>query len=401
MQQNKVACCYLTYNHSETVNHVLGAMCDSYRDHGIDIYIYDSSEDEKTEQVVKEFQEKGFDNIFYVDVRFIKDGNEKYLYVIQGNGLNHNYDYIWPSKDRTFFRGETLDSIVEAAKKDFDVIMVVDEEARWELRWPQIKDEYIDPVEFFAHYGALSTDWQGILRRTDTMSDTVDWESHISTYGLGAGNPFNQTISLFARLAELESPKIRVIHAGPNDSRNSTLSHSAWFKYLIEIWGEQWIAAINSLPEIYNGYKLSVIKSELGLPALFGSTDRLIYLREEGILNQETFSKLKPIWTMITDYPLEYAESILRSEEQKIYEEVVNLFLSSFSEHNYEAGYYLFQSNEWLRQVIVDDVYSDLENCYKIYRHEINEKGYSVLFADVDSMEMLVKRYRGIRDRNK
>ena len=48
-----VACCYLTYNHPEVVEQILERICDTYREKGIDIYYYDSSTDEKTEEIIK------------------------------------------------------------------------------------------------------------------------------------------------------------------------------------------------------------------------------------------------------------------------------------------------------------------------------------------------------------
>lgn len=70
--KNRVACCYLTYNHPEAMDEVLEHICVPYGEKGIDIYVYDSSENNDTENVVGKYIEKGQCRLFYVPVRFIK-----------------------------------------------------------------------------------------------------------------------------------------------------------------------------------------------------------------------------------------------------------------------------------------------------------------------------------------
>ena len=122
--KNKVACCYLTHEHPEVVDEVLDAVCEEYGKRGIDIYVYDSSEDDDTKEVVEKYVSKGLCDLYYVPIQFTKGkngGNEKYLYVLSGFGLEGDYDYIWPSKDRCWYSGNTLDEICAAIDEDHDI----------------------------------------------------------------------------------------------------------------------------------------------------------------------------------------------------------------------------------------------------------------------------------------
>lgn len=391
-----IASCYLTHNHPDVIDLVLENMCELYTSKGIDIYIYDSSPDDLTENVVKKYQEQGFDRLFYVDVRFIDGCDEKMLYILQGKGLNKHYDYIWPTKDRCFFVGDALDKIVESVNDDYDLVFALDEKDRWELRNPKYKDVYDDPVEFFSHYGQLTTNWEAVIRKTSTLLDDVDWEEYSEKYKLGK-NSFNQTITLFAKLSELDECRIRVIHHETNEKANCVLASSSWWDRLLKIWVDEWIAAIFMLPAIYDAHKLAIVKSELGLPALFGSTNTIVYLRNSGQLTPERYEQLKSMWSMITDYPLEYLEMIVRGEEQELFSMILDRFHNDLRDGNYEDAYYIFMANPWIKQTMSDEDYKDLEFCFVVYKNEINKKGYSVLFNDVDSLSELLEKYRSLK----
>ena len=393
-----VACCYLTYNHPEVVEQILERICDTYREKGIDIYYYDSSTDEKTEEIIKKYQDKGYDNIYYVDVKFIKSGDEKYLYVIQGNGLKKHYDYIWPTKDRIFFRGKALDEICESMEQGNDVIFAVNEEDRWELVIPKVKDVYEDPAEFFSHYGQLCTNWEAFIRKTSTMVDGVDWDAYAAKYKVGPDNNFNQLITGFARLSELEKCSIRVVHHEPMDKLCSVLAKSMWRNSFMKVWVDTWIPAIFSLPDIYNPHKLNIIKSELGLFSLFGSTESLIQLREEGILDYERYSALSDMWEMITDYPKEFFELLMLKDDSKMLTLIRERFEKAFAEKDYPKAYLLHIGNEWLSMTMEKEDYEIMKICFTVYKNEINKYGKSLLFEGVTSVNELISKYKSLTE---
>ena len=227
--KNKVACCYLTHEHPEVIDEILEKICKPYGDRGIDIYIFDSSESDDTRVIVEKYAQKGLCNLCYVPMQHTKGrdgGNEKYLYILKGYGLKGRYDYIWPTKDRCRFEGDTLDEICRAIEEGHDVILGVDERDRYELIKRQTREVYTDPVAFFGDYGALSTNWECLIRRVDTMLEPIDWDRYGKEYGVGLGCNFNQTLTTFVRLSEMDKCSVRVNRAGIEDRKSTRLNSS-------------------------------------------------------------------------------------------------------------------------------------------------------------------------------
>jgi cellulose synthase/poly-beta-1,6-N-acetylglucosamine synthase-like glycosyltransferase len=85
--KSSVALCYLTHNHPDVIQEVFENALDEYKSHGIDVFIYDDSDDDKTKDIVSAYMEKGYENLYYVDSHGLVNGDHKYLVVIQGAGL--------------------------------------------------------------------------------------------------------------------------------------------------------------------------------------------------------------------------------------------------------------------------------------------------------------------------
>ena len=392
-----IACCLLTYNHPDIVEQVLSLSAQSYAEHGIDIYLYDSSEDDATRLAVARF-ESFLPNVHYVDVKHISSGDAKFYEIIQGHYLPKHYDYIWPCKDRTFLADKTLDGVAKAIQNgDYDIVFAVDERDRWELRWPKVKDEYDDAVEFFSHYGQLTTNWVALIRKSETMIDSVNWQQLTDMYNLGDNN-FNQTLSLFGILADMDKPKIRVIHNEKAGMRESDLpsAKSLWYDKVINIWVEKWIPAIFSLPDIYNEHKMAVIQSELGLNSLFGGTDSLVFYRDIGAITLENYNAIRDSWSIISPIPTNIADLIFRGQDDKWQDIMMGDFVEAFKRKSYDEAYFIFNCCNRLKFILGEKIHSDLKICFNVYRDELHNKGYSALFEGVDSVDALILKYYSI-----
>lgn len=392
--KNKTACCYLTHEHPLVIEEVLENIAGPYSEKGIDIYIYDSSANDDTERIVDRYTANGCNRLFYIPVKNVANGDEKYLRVLSGEGLAREYDYIWPTKDRCWFTGDTLDKICEAIDADADVVFAVDERDRYELVKKRLKDEYTDPVEFFGDYGALTTNWECLIRRKSTLLDPIDWDDYIEKYNLGANNNFNQPVTLFARLAEMDAFSARIVRSGIEDKRYSDKAQPMWIDSMMNVWIERWIPSVYSLPSIYDEHKLSVIKTQLGHVSLFGSNDSLVRMRDSGALTPERVSQLQSMWQMISPLPKANLDRILAHDEDALFEEMFEEYRESFAEHDYEKGYYLFFQNNRISERFDFDDYVTLALSYYIFHREMRTRGYSILFDGVNSPEELIANFR-------
>ncbi len=394
--KNRVACCYLTHEHPQVMDEVLSRICKTYADKGIDIYVYDSSASSDTKEVVDRYISSGDADLYYVPMQFMKNekgGDAKYLEVLKGYGLDGEYDYIWPTKDRCWFEGETLDKICEAIDDNHDIVFALDERDRYELINRQLKQVYSDPVGFFGDYGALTTNWECLIRRKKTMLDPIDWEKYAREYNVGKGNNFNQTMTTFIRLSEMDICSIRVIESGLDDKRYSDKAAPIWKSEIFEIWIEKWIPTIYSLPIVYDGYKLSVIKTQLSHISLFGSNDALLFLKNSGAITAPRMELLRSMWNMISRVPFENLKRIMAGDEKALFEEQYDAFNASFVEKDYEKAYYLFIQNGWMSERLSKEDYRMIALSFYILSRD-TRRGYSHLFEGVDSVKALIERFK-------
>ena len=394
--KKKVACCYLTHEHSDVMDEVLRSICGPYGEKGIDIYVYDSSKSSDTKTVVDRYIASGAGNLFHVPMQSLqneKGGDAKYIEVLKGYGLVGEYDYIWPTKDRCWFEGQTLDEICEAIDEGHDIVFALDERDRYELIKKELHKLYTDPVEFFGDYGALTTNWECLIRKKSTMLDPIDWKRYERDHNVCKANNFNQTVTTFVRLSEMDSCSVRVIESGLDDKRYSDKAQPIWKSEIFEIWIDKWIPTIYSLPAVYDGYKLSVIKTQLGHISLFGSNDALLYLRNSGAVSDARMELLRTMWDMISRIPFENFVRIMAGDEKSLFEEQYSSFTASFAERDYEKGYYLFIQNGWMSKRFAPEEYRIIALSFYIFLRDMR-RGYSYLFEGVDSIAGLVERFK-------
>ena len=398
---HKVACCYLTHEHPEVMEEVLGKIYEPYGEKGIDVYIYDSSRSDDTKRVVDKYISRGVCTIHHVPMKHLSDekgGDAKYLEVTRGYGLVGEYDYIWPTKDRCWFEGQTLDEICDAIDEGHDIVFAVDERDRYEIIKRPTKSLYTDPVEFFADYGALLTNWECLVRRKDTMLDPIDWDLYAKEHNVCKDNNFNQTVTTLVRLSEMNSCSIKVIESGLDDKRYSDKAGPLWLSSILDIWIDRFIPAIFELPTIYDPYKMSVIKTQLGHVSLFGSNDALIFLRNTGTLTAKRAEQLRSIWNMISRLPISNLERILANDEDVLISELYDEYKKSFEENDHEKGYYLFIQNGRFGSMIPKDDYRILALSYYVYMKDMMRAGYSLLFKGVTCMEDLITKFRRLSE---
>lgn len=388
----KIALCYLTHNHPDTVRDVLEKDADLYQKYEIDVYFCDDGDDTFVPDLIKEYRERGYLNLYFADAHDAEGADGKYYNVIRQKYVTGEYDYIWPVKDRVYFSEKVLASVKEEAEKDFDALMVVNDFDRWEIKWYPIKDVYDKPEEFFLHYGQLTTNWQSMIFSTKTLLNVNDWSTYETVYHMGSACPFNQTLTTFIRLYELKNPLIRVIHIGVEDII-MTNGESAWLEHIFDLWIDKWISAIFSLPSIYDSHKMGVVKAETNLFCLFGSVDMLLILRENGVLTSEIYEKYKGIWPNISDVYVSDLELICKWEDEKLYNHIMDQFLDAIEGCDYDRAYYLFCGNGWMSQIWGDKVHEELRVAFYVYRLDRISKGRCDWIEGVDSLESLLERF--------
>lgn len=388
-----VACCYLTHNHRDTVEEILGRCLAEYAEHGIDICVYDDSDDDNTKAYTESVIAEGADNLFYIDAHEVNDGSEKMLMVLKGDGLPKKYDYIWPVKDRVCFTGSCLDRLCEALEKEYDVIQIANEYQRWDISRPMNKDVYTDAGEFYRDYVVYLTNWEGTIRKRDTMLDPVDWENYESRYGFDPMDSFFHPMSVVIRLAELDHFKAGIVRFEKDERFISDRTGSAWKELTFELWIDRWINSNYLLPAVFDPYKLEAIRSQTGLAELFGSVEHMMNFYSSGIYTNRIYTKYKEVWPLITDIPVEWLELISNGRNEDVIIRVIASFEKALSDHDYLWAHRLIATNKWFELIYDKETYNILCICFVIYKKDMMIKGRSYIFDGVSSVEDIVGRY--------
>lgn len=165
----KIAVCIPTYNHPKVVEDVLSKCIDDYTKCQIDMYYYDSSDNDETKEIVEKYQNTGYKNIFYVKIPSDIGGNQKMLIIFGEEGLKKEYEYIWLVKDRSFCPFITLNKILDEAKKGHDVIFLgcVNNGHMEENKI------YKKPAEFYQKWGWLATSWDTVIYKRDSILSNI------------------------------------------------------------------------------------------------------------------------------------------------------------------------------------------------------------------------------------
>ena len=291
----KIALCVFTYEHPETIDEVLENCIEYYYEYGIDIYYYDASKDLKTQEVIKKYREKGFDNIYHIH---LPENDERAEMAFRGEFLKKEYDYIWPSKDRSFCSKDVLEKIIMTLEDEHDVVLI-----GCLLNREDQKILYDDPVQFYCDWAWIATSIDTVIYNKKTMlAGFKKWKITI---------PFNWFYTfLFQKLAEMPKTDICVLAGKNMQILCSKKSASGWIPQVFEVWKDLWIEANDALPACYESYKAKVLKETASLPWILGGVRRLVELHEMGILVPQKLDAIKINWERVSDVPFDVVAAI-------------------------------------------------------------------------------------------
>ena len=284
-----------TYNHPEAVYDILGRSVQRLYDYKIDVYYYDGSSDTKTKEIVEAYRNMGFTNLYHIHLP--EDPNRPEM-IFTGEGMLHNYDYIWPCKDRCMFSEETLATVKECMEEDFDIILIGMYDHK-DIK----KNIYHNASDFYNDYAWRATSINTIIYRKQTMLNSFQHWIYPTV--------FNEYYNhLFHTISHMSDLNICAISGEKILIYDSPLASSVWINNIFKVWKDQWIEVNELLPECYAPYKDKVIKQAASLPWLLGDVPRLQELHEQGILIPERLHEVEPNWDRVSDVPFDIVKDI-------------------------------------------------------------------------------------------
>lgn len=288
----------LTYYHPEAVQEMLSLSAQYLYDLQIDVYYYDGSGDTRTKEVVESFRDKGFTNLYHLHYPESSQEDRAEM-IFSGQGMLHEYDYIWPSKDRCMFTDEVMKAVRDILEEDPDVVCLNKTFDHHGIH----KLIYHEPTKFYEIHGWDATSINTILFKKSTMIGSFQHWIYPTLFNFYYSH-------LFHTLARMDTMNICVLYGDHIMIYDSPSAFSLWENNVFKIWKDDWIKVNDLLPECYAPYKDYVIKVTASLPWLIGDVKRLQDFHNKGLLTPETMSKVEPNWERVSYVPIEIVREI-------------------------------------------------------------------------------------------
>ena len=292
-----------TCNRAESVKFLLEVTALGHRRRGADIIIYDSSSDDKTENVVKNIQKAGYFNVKYVRYSGVFDGFSLDHKIISAyKEFQDDYDYLWICRDGLIpVVDEIFDKIVYYKKKNIGCIIVDTKSRNYGFEAERYYNSNLDCCDFLIEQSSrLQTLGMLILSRSCSryLIQTVPLDD--KTYSLW------QMAAPFHAFAK---KPYEIVFFTRNVFAENLMASSThfWSKAtkLFEQWAYRWVKVISSLPNEYDDVKEKcfMIYTIDFHPFSVGA---IMKMRAYGGLRYSIIKKYKRYLNLVTKTPLWY-----------------------------------------------------------------------------------------------
>ena len=280
--KKKIAVCIPTYKRPRVVEDFLNTCSAYYLDSGIDIYYYDSSPDNYTEEIIKQYNRE---NIFYIRVPQEMPSNIKVYQIYKGYGLKKKYDFIWVCGDAIQYAKTAIDNLLKHLDMKYDIIQMDSRD------YGGIGNkEYTDYNIYLRDCAWELTLYGSAILNCHTMFDGVDWKYYKDIYNKKNLINFSHVIFYFTRICKLDTFRAYHISVDNKYFKSSYYKRkSGWYNDAFFILCESWVDAIESLPECYIYKEEAIMKH--GQYVMLKNAEDIAILKEPGIYNYKIYKK--------------------------------------------------------------------------------------------------------------
>lgn len=296
-RKKKLAVIIPTANRHQTIDKWLYLSVQSLQDNNIDIIIYDSSTDSKTEIVVQNYQFEGFDNVRY----------QRYTGIYDGFSLDHKvmaafeefsgqYEYLWACRDGLIVDGNIVSKEVYPAIKECADFIIVN--ALWRCEKRLGNKSYTDCRKLFHEQCMQMT----VLGATIVRSETI--QKILEEIPLEEGRNYSlwQPLAYFEYIANKKFLAMS-IEANIWNYNTSSAPKSHWKSQTMRQWCKEWYQVITNLPACYDPYKKDVLKIHMSDFHPFYARE-LIKIRASGGLKRSEIRENTHMLPYVCNTPL-------------------------------------------------------------------------------------------------
>lgn len=283
-----------TYNRADSIEYYLQTQLKNFSNNDIDVWIYDSSDNELTKKCVENYQQKGYTNLFY---KFYSINDDEYGVWKTYYGLLEcakEYKFVWLSGDTTIIQINNIANQVKSCMEErYDIIHI------YRSKDVHNSQAYSDCCEIFRLFWWSMTHWcSTILSSGILMAMRRNME-----YNLKQKDSFFTITSLFEFMA-FHEVRFYYIKDSLFTVSPFRLKSTAHLKTgILQSWAKGQSESIDALPEIYDKYK-SITKKSIDRNIYLFSFGGVIYLRADGNITMEKVREYKKYIKMVTKTPL-------------------------------------------------------------------------------------------------
>lgn len=289
-----------TANRANDIEYYLRMKYEEYALFGVDIIIFDSSDDDKTERVVKKYQDREDSTVIY----------HRYTGYFDGVSIDHKvmkayemyasqYEYLWPCRDGLLINiREVYRDLLDAFEQKVDSVIVY----AWYQNYEGLPERQSQSdcreilVQHCRHMAILGASiFSSHFIKAVLESEPVD---EIKNYGLW------QPMAMFHYWA-IHTPNVVSLVRNVFTLNTHVTSISFWNKKgrALWQWGKRWYEMVNALPAEYDAVKKDIMIIEMADFTPFAQA-QLVIMRANGSLTRKTFQENKEYLAHVTHVPL-------------------------------------------------------------------------------------------------
>lgn len=295
----KLALCMPTYNRCEVVQDFLERCADNYTSAGIDIYIFDSSDNDNTKIVVEKWNQHSSYQINYIHMSSDIHPNVKVLKIFEKFGSNDLYDFIWLSGDAIQYSHNGIKQIISSLDIKYDILDIYYKDCE------NIgKKEYSDCNEFLKDCAWELTLFGASILNTNTMLKNINWEELIFNSCKEDIVNFSHVSFYYNQILQVENFLALRLPVNTCDFTSSFYKkESGWVNNTFEIFCVSWLKTIEGLPSVYDPSKSIAIKKH-GRYVMLRNPHDFYLLKKRNIYNFKVFLKYRKQLPKVSDVPL-------------------------------------------------------------------------------------------------
>ena len=286
-----------TYNRELTLEFCLKASGTRLFEYGVDLIIFDSSDNDRTKELVKKYNDEGYDNIIYQFYEPKDNGSMDQKIIDAYKTYSCKYDYIWICRDGIAITFDYFHTQLESLLNEKLDLIVIDSEFR--DIWHTGNKHYTTTETLFHDQCIRMVTLGTIILSSEFALELIDKiPVDSSNYSLW------QVISIFQYCAN--NPIKAASYCGNVFIYNPNgLLSSFWNSggKAIWQWADRWYNTVSSLPSVYDDYKEEIYKIEMYDFHPF-SLDSLLRIKSNNGLKIKTIRKNKNYLNKVHNRPI-------------------------------------------------------------------------------------------------